>query len=129
MTDALSLVGRVLLALLFLVSGYDKIGGFAGTAGYIASKGLPMSQVLAGATLAFEVLGALLLVIGFKARWVAAALAAFTLLATFIFHPYWSMPEAQQVMQKIMFLKNLAVTGGLLMVTAFGPGRWSIDKR
>lgn len=129
MSDALSLTGRVLLALLFLLSGFDKIGAFAGTAGYIASKGLPMSQVVAGATIVFEVLGGLLLAIGFKARWVAAAFAAFTLLAAFIFHPYWSMPEAQQALQKIMFLKNLAIAGGMLLLVAYGPGRWSVDKR
>jgi putative oxidoreductase len=129
MTDALSLAGRLLLACLFLVSGYDKIGDFAGTAGYIGSKGLPLPQVLAAVTIALEVLGGLLLVIGFKARWVAAAFAAFTIVATILFHNYWVLPEAQQLMQKLMFLKNLAITGGLLMVVAFGAGRWSVDRR
>ena len=127
--DALALIGRILLAWLFLVSGFDKIGGFAGTAGYIASKGLPMPDVLAGATIALEVVGGLLLIVGFKARWVAAAFAAFTLVATLLFHNYWAMPEAQQAMQKLMFLKNLSIAGGMLMVVAFGPGRWSVDRR
>ena len=63
------------------------------------------------------------------ARWVAAAFAAFTLAATFLFHNYWAMPDAQQLVQKLMFLKNLAIAGGLLLIVAFGPGRWSIDKR
>lgn len=129
MTDGLALIGRVLLAWLFLVSGFDKIGAFAPTAGAIASKGLPMAEVLAAATIALEVAGGLLLVIGFKVRWVAAAFAAFTLFATFLFHAYWAMPEAQQFVQKLMFLKNLAIVGGLLFVVAFGPGRWSVDKR
>jgi len=129
MTNLLALVARVLLALLFLDSGYGKIGGFAGTAGYIASKGLPMAQVLAGAALVVELLGALLLVLGWKARWAAAALAAFTVVATVIFHNYWALPAAEQMMQKLMFLKNAAVIGGLLMVVAFGAGRWSIDRR
>ena len=129
MTSVLVLVGRVLLALMFLDAGYGKIGGFAGTAGYIASKGLPMPQVLAAATLALELIGGLLLVIGWKARWAAAALAVFTVLAAVIFHGYWGMPEAEQMMQKLMFLKNLAIAGGLLMVVAFGAGRWSVDKR
>ena len=129
MTDALSLIGRILLASLFLVSGYDKIGAFAGTVGYIGSKGLPLPQVLAAATIGLEVLGGLLLVIGWKARWVALALAAFTIAATLLFHNYWTMPEAQRFVQKLMFLKNLAIAGGLLLIVAFGPGRWSIDKR
>lgn len=129
MTNLLALGGRILLALLFLDSGFAKIGGFAGTAGYIASKGLPMSQVLAAAALAVEVLGGLMLVLGWKARWAAAALAGFTIVVTLIFHSYWAMPEAQQAMQKLMFLKNLAVTGGLLTVVAFGAGRWSVDQR
>lgn len=129
MTDGLALVGRVLLASLFLISGFDKIGAFAGTAGAIASKGLPMAQVLAAATIALEIGGGLLLVIGLKARWVAAAFAAFTLVATLLFHAYWAEPEAQQFVQKLMFLKNLSIVGGMLMVVAFGPGRWSVDKR
>lgn len=129
MTNLLALLGRVLLALMFLDSGYGKIGGFAGTAGYIASRGLPAPEVLAGAALVVELVAAVLLVIGWKARWAAAALAVFTVMATAFFHNYWAMPEAQQMMQKLMFLKNLAVTGGLLLVVAFGPGGWSVDKR
>ena len=129
MTSLLALAARVLLALMFLDSGYGKIGGFAGAAGYIASKGLPLPQVLAGAALAVELIGALLLVIGWKARWAAAALAAFTVVASVIFHNYWAVPAAEQMMQKLMFLKNAAVTGGLLMVVAFGAGRWSVDRR
>jgi putative oxidoreductase len=129
LTDVLSLVGRVLLVWLFLVSGYDKIGGFTGTAGYIASRGLPMPEVLAGAALVLELLGSLLIVVGFKARWAAAALAAFTLVASFVFHNYWTMPEAQQAVQKLMFLKNLSIAGGLLLLVAFGPGRWAVDRR
>jgi putative oxidoreductase len=129
MMNLLALVGRVLLALMFLDSGYGKIGAFADTAGYIGSKGLPLPEVLAAAALALELLGGLMLVIGWKARWAAAALAVFTIVATVIFHNFWTMPEAQQMMQKLMFLKNTAVTGGLLLVVAFGAGRWSADRR
>lgn len=127
--NTLALVGRVLLALLFLDSGYGKIGGFAGTVGYIGSKGLPMPEVLAAGALAVELIGGILLVIGWKARWAALALAVFTLLATFLFHNYWTMPAAQQMMQKLMFLKNLGITGGLLFVAAYGAGRFSVDRR
>jgi putative oxidoreductase len=129
MTNALALIGRVLLVWLFLDSGYGKIGGFDGTAGYIASKGLPMPQALAGAALVLELVAGALIVIGWQTRWAAAGLAIFTLVATFFFHNYWAMPPAQQMMQKLMFLKNFAITGGLALLVAFGPGRWSLDRR
>lgn len=123
-----ALVGRVLLALLFIIAGIGKIGGFEGTVGFIASKGLPVPALLAAGTVALEIVGSVALIVGFKARWAALALAAFTLLATVIFHNYWAMPAEQQTVQQLMFLKNLGVAGGLLMVFAFGPGRFSVDR-
>ena len=123
------LIARVLLALMFLLAGFSKFAGLDGTAGYIASKGLPMPQLLAFGTAALEVGGALLLIVGWKARWAALALAAFTLLASLIFHNYWALPAEQQMMQQLMFMKNLAVVGGLLAVFAFGAGSISLDQR
>jgi putative oxidoreductase len=123
-----ALVGRVLLALLFIIAGIGKIGGFEGTVGFIASKGLPVPALLAAGTVALEIVGSVALIVGFKARWAALALAVFTLLATVIFHNYWAMPAEQQTVQQLMFLKNLGVAGGLLMVFAFGPGRFSVDR-
>lgn len=127
--NPLALIGRVLLALMFVLSGFGKIGDFAGTAGYIGSVGLPMPQVLAALAIAVEVGAGIALIIGFKARWAALALAVFTVAAAVLFHNYWAMPPAQQMMQQISFMKNIAVTGGLLMVVAFGPGAWSVDRR
>ena len=128
-TQALAaLVGRVLLAVLFIISGFGKIGGFEGTAGYIASKGLPMPQVVAAGTIALELGGGILLAIGYKARWAALAIAVFTLLAAVIFHNFWAVEAAQKMTQQINFLKNLSIAGGMLMVFAFGPGRYSVDK-
>jgi putative oxidoreductase len=124
-----ALVGRVLLALMFVIAGVGKIGGFEGTVGFIASKGLPLPAVLAAGTVALEIVGGLALIAGFKARWAALALAAFTLLATVLFHNFWAMPADQQYVQQLMFLKNLGVAGGMLMVFAFGPGRFSIDRQ
>jgi len=121
------LVGRILLALMFLLAGISKFGGLEGTAGYIASAGLPLPKLLAIATAALEVVGALMLIVGWQARWAALALAAFTLLATVLFHNYWAMPAAQQFTQQLMFMKNLAVSGGLLVVFAFGAGALSFD--
>jgi putative oxidoreductase len=124
-----ALIARVLLALMFLLAGLSKFAGLDGTAGYIASKGLPMAQLLAFGTAALEVGGALLLIVGWQARWAALALAAFTLLASVLFHNYWAMPADQQMMQQLMFMKNLSVVGGLLALFAFGPGSLSLDQR
>jgi putative oxidoreductase len=124
-----ALIGRVLLALMFVLAGVSKFGGLAGTAGYIASKGLPLPMVVATATAAFEVIAGLALIVGYRARLAALALALFTLLATLLFHNFWAMPAEQQQMQQLMFMKNLSVTGGLLMVLAFGAGALSLDAR
>jgi putative oxidoreductase len=123
------LVARILLALMFLLSGFGKLAGLEGTAGYIASKGLPMPMVLAAGAGVLELVAGVLLVIGWQARWAALALAAFTLLASVLFHNYWAMPAEQQMMQKLMFLKNLAVIGGLLAIFGFGAGGLSLDAR
>ena len=128
-SDALSLIGRIFLAVIFLVSGFGKIGGFEGLIGQIASKGFPVPEAFAAATVAIELGASLMLVFGWKARWAAFLLAVFTAVVTVFFHNFWAMPEAQKAMQQIQFMKNLAVIGGLLMVIAFGPGRLSIDKR
>jgi putative oxidoreductase len=124
-----ALIARVLLALMFLLAGLSKFAGLDGTAGYIASKGLPMAQLLAFGTAALEVGGALLLIVGWKARWAALALAAFTLLASVLFHNYWAMPADKQMVDQLMFMKNMAIVGGLLAVFAFGPGTLSLDQR
>ena len=123
------LVARILLALMFLLSGFGKLAGLEGTAGYIASKGLPMPMVLAAGAGVLELVAGVLLVIGWQARWAALALAAFTLVATVLFHNYWAMPAEQQMMQQLMFLKNLAVIGGLLAIFGFGAGGLSVDAR
>jgi putative oxidoreductase len=123
------LVARALLALMFLLAGISKFAGLEGTAAYIASKGLPVSQLLAVATAALEVVAAVLLIVGWHARWAALALAAFTLLASVLFHNYWAMPAEQQMMQQLMFMKNVAVAGGLLAIFAFGAGAWSLDAK
>jgi putative oxidoreductase len=123
------LIARVLLALMFLLAGLSKFAGLEGTAGYIASKGLPMAQLLAIGTAVLEVGAAALLIVGWQTRWAALALAVFTLLASLLFHNYWSLPVEQQMMQQLMFMKNIAVVGGLLAVFAFGAGTLSLDQR
>jgi putative oxidoreductase len=122
-------IARVLLAAMFILAGFSKFGNLQGTAGYIASGGLPMASVLAFLVASLEVVGGLALAIGFQARIAAAALAGFTLLATFLFHNFWAMPAEQAFVQQLMFMKNLAVVGGLLMVFSFGAGPASVDSR
>ena len=124
-----ALVGRLLLALLFLPAGLTKIGGFAGTVGYIGSVGLPLPTLGAVLAIVVEVGGGLALLAGFGTRIAALALAVFTLVATFIFHAYWAMPAEQAMMQQLMFFKNIAVVGGLLVLAAHGAGALSVDGR
>ena len=102
--NPLALIGRLLLALLFLPAGISKIGGFAGTVGYIASKGLPVPSVAAAIAIVVEVGGALALIAGFGTRWAALALALFTFVASFFFHNYWGVPAEQAMVQQLMFL-------------------------
>jgi len=123
------LVGRILLGLIFVLSGFAKISGFDGTAGYIASKGLPFPQLLAALTIVVELGGGLALMAGLYTRQAVVALAVFSLLTAVVFHNFWAAPQGEQMMQQINFMKNLAIAGGMLVVAAFGPGRLSVDAR
>ena len=125
--NPLSLIGRALLALLFIPAGYGKIGGFAGTVGYIASKGVPLPELAAAAAIGVELGLGLLLLVGLKARWAALGIAFFTVVITFIFHNFWGVDAALAVKESQAFFKNIAVVGGLLTVGAWGPGAWSFD--
>lgn len=127
--NPLALIGRVMLALIFITSGFGKIGGFEGTAGYIASKGLPMASVVAALTILVELGGGLAVAFGFMTRWAALALAVFSVLAALIFHAYWGVPADQVMGQQINFWKNVSIAGGFLVLAAFGPGAISIDAK
>ena len=125
----LAVVGRLLLALMFVVSGFGKLSNLAGTTAYIAGAGLPAAGLLAFGAGVLELFAGLALVVGFKARWAAIALGVFTLLASVLFHAYWAAPAPQAYVQQLMFMKNLAVAGGMFLVAALGAGPLSIDAR
>src|SRR4029079_15451365 len=125
----LLLVARILLSLVFLVAGVRKIMAIAGTAGYFAKLGMPMPEVMVYVAILFEVGGSILLIVGWKAREAAIALALFTLVATCFAHRFWQVDAAQYANQMNHFLKNLAIIGGMLFVWACGPGSLAVQKR
>ena len=127
--DTLALIGRVLIALLYVPAGWGKIAGFAGTVGYIAAKGVPLPEVCAAIAIAAELGLGLLLLVGWQARWAALGLGLFTVVITFIFHNFWAVAADQLAIERLQFFKNMAISGGLFAFAAFGAGRWSLDGR
>ncbi len=122
------LAARVLIAQLFVIAGLGKMTAFPKTAAYMANHSLPMPEVLLVLTIVIEFGGGLMLILGWKARWVAAAMCGFTLIATVIFHPFWGI-EPQLLKSALNdFMKNLAIMGGLLYVVAYGAGPLSLGK-
>lgn len=127
--DTLALIGRILIAALFIPAGFGKIGGFAGVVGYISAVGLPLPQLGAAIAIIVELGLGLLLLVGYKTRIVSIVLAVFTVATAVFFHNYWGMPADKAYVNQLMFFKNIAIAGGLLAIAAFGAGRFSIDKR
>ncbi|WP_332681044.1 DoxX family protein [Bosea sp. (in: a-proteobacteria)] len=121
LSDAAKLVGRILLVLMFVTSGWSKISGYAGTQAYMASAGVP--GILLPLVILVELIGGLMIVVGFKTRLVALALFFFTIAAAVLFHLNWAQP-----MQYLQFMKNLSIAGGFLVLFAAGAGAYSVDK-
>lgn len=121
-SNTVSLIGRLLLISIFIQQGWGKIGGYEATAGYMTKAGVPGS--LLPLVIIVELLGGLLIVIGWQTRLVALGMAAFTLLAAYFFHLNFADRN-----QGIHFMKNIAIVGGFLMLAAHGPGAWSVDGR
>jgi putative oxidoreductase len=119
--DILALVGRFLMAMIFLASAFGKITNFDVTTRYMEAHGLTWVPLLCAAAIAVETLGAISLILGYQARWGAAGLAGFVVAASWIFH---LAPD-----QRIHLLKNMAILGGLLQVVAWGPGELSLEGR
>ena len=121
------LAGRIMLALIFLISGFAKIGNFAGTAGFMASKGIPFAEIALALAIIIEIGGGVMLVAGWKALWAALAIFLFLIPATLIFHNFWAVEAAQFQNQMNHFLKNVCILGGMLYIMAYGSGPLSID--
>lgn len=117
-----ALLGRTMLAGIFIMAGYSKIGGYEGTQGYMESVGVP--GMLLPLVIALELLGGIAILIGYQTRIAALLLGGFTFLAAIIFHSDFS-----QQTQMILFMKNLAIAGAFLLLFAQGAGRWSLDAK
>jgi putative oxidoreductase len=131
--DAAALVGRILLASMFIISGAGKMGAFADTTVYMASAGLPavdpLLELLLILTILVELGGGTAIVLGWKTRSAAVVIFLFTILVTLVFHRFWSAPPDEATAQQLMFMKNVSVMGGLLMLFAFGPGNYALDDK
>ncbi|HWN29985.1 MAG TPA: DoxX family protein [Burkholderiales bacterium] len=127
-TQYAPLIGRILLALIFIISGFGKITNFHSTADYMAGQGLPIPQVLLIAAILIELGGGLMIVLGWQARWAALAIFLFIIPTTLIFHAFW-IADAAQMQNQINFMKNLAIMGGMLYIMAYGSGPYSLGKK
>lgn len=125
--NAVNLIGRFLIAALFLPAGIAKLTGFAGTVGYIQSVGLPSPTAAAVIALVVEIAGGVALIVGYQTRIAAVVLAIFTFFASVFFHAYWAAPADQAFVAQLLFFKNIAVIGGLLVLAGSGAGKFSID--
>ena len=126
--DWADVLGRIGLALLFLWSGYTKFAYMAANVAYMKAYGMPAAELLIWPAALFELIAAAMLALGWKARWAALALAAYSAISTLIFHAYWSVPADQVLDQQTHFMKNVAIVGGLLFVFAHGSSRFSIER-
>ena len=122
MNNLTELIGRILLSLIFFMSGVGKIDGYAATQGYMESQGVP--GALLPAVIALEVVAPLLIVAGWHTRLAALALAGFSIAAAALFHANFG-----DQMQMILFLKNISIAGGLLLLAVNGAGALSLDRR
>ncbi|MEO6800770.1 MAG: DoxX family protein [Rhodanobacter sp.] len=127
--DQLILLARILLMVLFIKFGFDKVMGFTATVTYMTSTGMPLPGLLALIAVVLELGVGIALLLGFYTRPLAVALAIYTLAAALIGHRYWNMEGMQHYLSMINFYKNISIVGGLLLLSVTGPGKYSLDKR
>ena len=121
------LLGRILLAFIFLQSAFDKVLNYGKTMGLMAVRGVPEPQILLPLAIAALFIGGIMILIGWKARWGALALIVFMIPTTLYFHGYWGYPEVLQLNQFHHFVKNLAIIGALFMIMGMSSGALSVD--
>lgn len=124
-----ALLGRILISAIFITGGIAKLTDPAGTVGYMSSAHVPAADVLVYVAGLAEVLGGLAVLLGFLSRLGALGLFIYLIPTTYFFHGFWRLEGAEQQMQMVQFWKNLAIMGGLLLLFAHGPGRYSIDAK
>ena len=129
MQDFLLAVGRIALVAIFVWSAYGKFTGLQGFTSFLASKGVPQAALMAPLAGLVEIVGAAMVIVGFKTRYAAAALIVFTAVALYISHDFWNLTGQARTTQLIQAFKNLSIIGGLLMLAGVGPGRFSVDER
>jgi putative oxidoreductase len=122
-----ALIGRILLAYIFVQAGIGKLSAIDATAANMTSHGIPLSNILVWGAVVLEIGGGLLLITGLFARCAALALAIYTLVLALLFHAYWLAPTAEARAQHGSFFNHLAIIGGMLCVAAFGAGNYSLD--
>ncbi len=121
--DWLALIGRVTLSLIFILGGFGKITGFAGSVAYAASAGMPFPELGIVVAILIEFVGGIMLLVGYKTRLAALALAVLIVPINYYFHA-----DFAQQLQMTMFMKNVAILGGMLMASAHGAGKFSVDS-
>ncbi len=127
MKEIAALLGRILLSAIFILSGFNKISSWEQTAAFMSAYGMPLISFFLLGAIFLEIVGGTLVLLGYYTRLGAFFLLLFLLPATLIFHQFWAVPEAQMKIQMIMFMKNLAIMGGLFHLFAMGPGKLSLD--
>ncbi|MBA1200564.1 DoxX family protein [Pseudomonas capeferrum] len=126
--DAILLLARVLLMILFLISGWSKLTGFEGTVGYMASLGAPAPTLAAAIAVIMEFFVAMALILGFYTRPLAFLFALFVIGTALIGHPFWNMAEPERSANLTQFFKNMSIVGGMLLLAVTGAGRYSLDR-
>jgi putative oxidoreductase len=122
-----ALVGRILLAAIFLLSGITKLVNYEQTLGHMAGAGIPSPEALLVVAALAEILGGISILTGFLTRLGSIGLILFMIPTTIIFHGFWRFAEPERTMQVVNVMKNLGIMGGLVLLVAYGPGRYSLD--
>ena len=127
--DITTLAGRILIAVIFLISGFFKVGGYAQIVAYATAVHLPAPGVAIAAAAAVELAGGLAILVGFKTRFAAWLLFLYLIPVTYVFHNFWAVQGQEQQMQMVNFLKNVAIMGAMLVLSVNGAGAYSVDGK